>query len=108
MAGFKTPASAGVSLNLLNKIMGDAGSAKSTPKKSTLSKRKQATSGAANGEADEADESPTKKPKPTPKKAAKKKAEPRQKPEDDERTVFVHHHVQPDRSTRCGDERQLS
>lgn len=98
MAGFKTPASAGISLNLpKKKIMGDAGSAKSTPKKSTPSKRRQADSEASNGEGDESDEIPTKKLKPTPKKAGKKKAESQQEPGDDEGTLFIHHDVRPER-----------
>lgn len=88
MAGFKTPASAGVSLNILKKkVMGDAASAKSTPKKATPSKRKQAATETADG--DETGESSAKKQKLTPKKAGKKKAEPEPEGGDDEGTAFL-------------------
>lgn len=88
MAGFKTPASAGVSLNILKKkVMGDAGSTKSTPKKATPSKRKQAATDSGDG--DETGESAAKKPKMAPKKAGKKKADPEPEQGDDEGTAFL-------------------
>lgn len=90
MAGFKTPASANVSFNLLKrKVMGDSASAKPTPKKAIPAKRKQAATESGNGDGDEPDESATKKPKMAPKKAAKKKAEPQPEGGDDEGTAFI-------------------
>lgn len=95
MAGFKNPASAGVSLNILKKkVMGDAGSTKSTPKKAapkkaTPSKRKQAATDSENGDGDEPGESATKKQKMTPKKAGKKEADPQPEGGDDEGTAFL-------------------
>lgn len=88
MAGFKNANSASVSFgNVKKKVMGEAGSTKSTPKQSTPSKRKKPTFEGAN--ADDPDETPTKKVKTSPKKALKKEQMPKAESDEDEGPAFV-------------------
>lgn len=88
MAGFKNANSASVSLGQVKKkVMGQAGSAKPTPKKLTPSKRKQANDSTAM--ADDPDETPTKKVKTASKKTVKKQQETKEESGDDEKPAFV-------------------
>ncbi|KAI7783589.1 hypothetical protein LA080_011718 [Diaporthe eres] len=88
MAGYKNAASASVSFaGVKKKVMGEAGSAKPTPNKSTPSKRKQATEATATG--DDADESPTKKAKTSSKKAVNKEQDIKDESGNDEGTAFI-------------------
>lgn len=88
MAGFKNANSASVSFgNVKKKVMGEAGSTKSTPKQSTPSKRKQPTFEGAN--ADDPDETPTKKVKTSSKKVLKKEQKPKAEADEDEAPAFV-------------------
>lgn len=89
MAGYKNANSAAVSFgSVKKKVMGEAGSAKPTPKKSTPSKRKQATEATAAGD-DDADETPTKKVKTSSKKAVKKEQDIKDESGNDEGTAFI-------------------
>lgn len=88
MAGFKNANSASVSfVQVRKKVLGEAGSAKPTPKKSTPSKRKQAEPTTA--ESDNPDESPTKKAKTGPKKAVKKQQDAKDESGNDDGTAFI-------------------
>ncbi|KAG6354522.1 hypothetical protein INS49_004539 [Diaporthe citri] len=89
MAGFKNAHSASVSfIPVRRKVMGEAGSAKPTPKKSTPSKRKQAAPAAA--DSDDADESPLKKAKIASKKTVvKKQQEAKNESDEDKAHAFV-------------------
>lgn len=88
MAGYKNAASAAVSFaGVKKKVMGEAGSAKPTPNKSTPSKRKQTTEATATG--DDADETPTKKAKTSSKKAVKKEQDIKDESGNDEGTAFI-------------------
>ncbi|KAK7710242.1 hypothetical protein SLS64_005826 [Diaporthe eres] len=88
MAGYKNANSAAVSFgSVKKKVMGEAGSAKPTPKKPTPSKRKQATEATAADE--DADETPTKKAKTSSKKAVKKEQDIKDESGNDEGTAFI-------------------
>lgn len=88
MAGYKNATSAAVSFGgVKKKVMGEAGSAKPTPKKSTPSKRKQATDAMPN--TDDPDESPTKKVKTASKKSVKKQQETKNESDEDEAPAFI-------------------
>lgn len=88
MAGFKNANSASVSFgHVKKKVMGEAGSTKSTPKKSTPSKRKQPTFDGANADDDE--ETPTKKVKTSAKKTPKKEKKLKEESDEDEAPAFV-------------------
>lgn len=88
MAGFKNAHSASVSfIPLRRKVMGEAGSAKHTPKKATPSKRKNAVPAAA--DSDDPDETPTKKFKTSSKKSVKKEKMLKGESDEDEAPAFV-------------------
>lgn len=89
MAGFKNANSASVSFgHVKKKVMGEAGSTKSTPKKSTPSKRKQPTFEGVNADDDD-EETPTKKVKTSSKKGPKKELKPKVESDEDEGPAFV-------------------
>ena len=88
MAGFKNANSANVSFGgVKKKVMGEAGSTKSTPKQKTPSKRKEPTFDGAN--ADDPDETPTKKVKTSTKKTPKKELKAKAESDEDESPAFV-------------------